>query len=214
MNRLSNLQFLKTGFPFLLDRVALLFALLMAGCATAPVDSDADYPKSFPKLTSPVGACPALGGPIANLGVQYNPETGRTDSVVLSRDVLKLTDVFAHANTLTVSFDAATLPGLFSPIKVNVLHVATNSGANWRTPVEKSICANGMFQYIVKEDSWALPVGFGMSSDPILFFGAVDGSLVIRRAHVETGIAFIVPYKHRSATRYYHFSVVPDTAPK
>ena len=133
---------------------------------------------------------------------------------MFSRDVLKLPDVFAQASALTVTFDEAAVPGLFSPIKVNVLHVATGTGEDWRTPAGKSICAKGMFQYIVKEEGWALPVGFGMSSDPILFFGAVDGSLVIRRAHQETGLAFIVPYKHRSSTRYYRFPVAPDTAPK
>ena len=202
-----NLPDLKTGFSSLLERMALLLVFLLAGCASAPMDSEADYPKSFPKPASSAGACPAISGTISNQGAQYNPETGQTDPAVLSRDVLNLPDAFAQARALTVTLDEAAVPGLFGPIKVYVLHVATDSGADWRTPKEKSICANGMFQYIVKEDGWALPVGFGMSSDPISFFAAVDGSLVIRRAHLETGIAFIVPYKHRSSTSYYRFPV-------
>lgn len=202
----------KTFVRSVRELAAMLSVLAIAGCALAPIDSEGDYPPSFPKLAQAVGSCPAVGGSISNRGERHDPANGLVEPAMFGRDVLGLPHLFGDADVLRVRFDEAAVPGLFGPIKVNVLHIASDSGNDWRTPAERSICHGGMLQYVVKDAGGFSPIGFGVSSDTISFVGAADGSLIVKKGHQEAGIVFVVPYKFASATSYYRFPVVPDMA--
>jgi hypothetical protein len=191
---------------------AILLVLAIAGCAIAPVDSEVDYPPSFPKLARPVGTCPAVGGSISNRGERHNPVTGLVEPAIFGRDVLGLPHLFGDADVLRLTFEQAAVPGLFGPMKVNVLHIASDSGSDWRTPADRSICYEGVFQYVVKDAAVFSPIGLGVSSDAIKFVGAGDGSLIVKQGHQDSGTVVVVPYKVTSTTSYYRFPVVPDTA--
>jgi hypothetical protein len=190
----------------------MALVLAIAGCALAPIDSQVDYPPSFPKLARPVGPCPAVGGSISNRGERHNPASGLVEPAMFGRDVLGWPHLFGDADVLRLTFDDAEVPGLFGPMKVKVLHIVSNSGMDWRSPAGGSICDGGVFQYLVKEDGGFHPIGFDVSSDTILFADAVDGSLIIKQGHQNSGLLFVVPYKVTSATSYYRFPVVPSTA--
>jgi hypothetical protein len=68
------------------------------------------------------------------------------------------------------------------------------------------------FQYVVKDAGGFSPIGFGVSSDTIVFGGAVDGTLIVKQGHQDWGIVFVAPSKLISATRNYRFPVTPGTA--
>ena len=76
MHGTSNTVGKKTCVTPLWGLAAMLLVLAIAGCALAPIDSEVDYPLSFPKLVRPVGPCPAVGGSISNRGERHNPASG------------------------------------------------------------------------------------------------------------------------------------------
>lgn len=202
----------KTCFEPLRRAGAIPLVLAIAGCAIAPFDSEVDYPPSFPKLAQPVGLCPAVGASISTRGERYTPVSGLVDAAMLDRDVLGLPDLFAGADVLRLTFDEAAVPGLFGPMKVNILHIVANSGENWRTSPERSSCRGGVFQYVAKDAGGFHPLGLAVSSYTIKFAGAVDGSLIVRQGHQDSGVLFVAPYKFTSGTIYYRFPVLTGPA--
>lgn len=196
--------------------VCLLLALAMAGCATTPLDSASDYPSTFLKLASPTGACPAIGGPIANRGLRHNPDSGLDEPAIMTRDVLGLPERFADSDLPSLHFVQSTSPGLFGPTQAHVQQLVAGSGMAWQMRADISICASGVYHYNQNSTGGFTPAGMDFWSEPILFQTAVDGSLVVRHAHQSAGIVLVVPYKLRTSTSYYRFPVQPGEvrAPK
>lgn len=183
---------------------ALLLFTAITGCASAPVDTESDYPKSFPKVSASSGACPVFAKLYSNHGISYNPANNLEAPAVLSRDVFRLGDLFHNADAIKVSVDAKSLSSNVAQIRA--LSLATTSGEKWDAPKARlGACAWGMLTYVHYGQGGATPVGLGFVTEGANLYVAVDGSLIVRSSHLVSGTVLVIPFSSRSSVIYYHF---------
>lgn len=187
--------------------------LTMLGCASPPLDSEVDYPSSFPKLSAEASACPAFSGMYLNRGLSFNPSGGAEQAALLSRDVLKISDTFDESDALRISVE--TRPISTNMAEIRAIRVTTPSGRAWNAPKEKlGVCNKGKLFYIYESGVGGTPGLLAIVGNSAELHVAVDGSLIVRTSELTSGIAVVVPFRSRTNTVYYRFPVAADEPAK
>jgi hypothetical protein len=185
----------------------------IAGCAIAPVDTESDYPKSFPKVSSSSGACPIFANRYSNRGISYNPANSSEAAAVLSRDIFRLGDLIADTDEIEITVEVKTASKFGSDVRA--LSLTTTSGEKWDALRGKSAaCLFGQLQYLYGGVGGVSSVGLLSIADLANLYVAVDGSVIIRGSHLVSGTALVIPYRSRSETIYYRFPSVNNELPK
>jgi len=194
--------------------VLVFMSTMVSGCASLQaMDADPGYPKSFPELEKPILDCPILDGSYLNQGIQYNPTSGLTASAVLTRDVLELAESFADdSDVIRFSSDERVISGALGHGKAvgHTFLLKAPSGREWQPPMGSTSCTNGELSYRIGENWSGSQIGIVGSNDTVVFHVAVDGSLIVRRAHQAGGIIFVIPFWSTSNTYFYRFPAVQD----
>lgn len=195
LNRIVGLRFF-----------AIFVAILsVAGCAEVrPNDAESTYPKSFPKLIQPTASfftsldCPSLTGWYQNKGVRIDSD-GSEHEIVLTRDLLKLGDLFSEDDEIHISVDNKEEKKVsFITVPILRIKIVSRSGISWQADDwQKMDCLGGYLRLGESRFGGGGVVLVG-SGKQILFLPAVDGSLVGKSIAATSGLILIVPFQHVS----------------